>query len=83
MKINLVIPAVNATPDERPRACPHCAKPILHRHGAVGKPVKDHKLGEVEAHRYKCVCCRRTFRHYPCGVSRKDQSKRTVVFWRP
>jgi transposase-like protein len=79
MKINLVIPAVNATPDDRPRACPHCAKPILHRHGAARKPIKDHKLGEVEAHRYKCACCRRTFRHYPCGVSRKDQSKRTVV----
>ncbi len=79
MKINLVIPSVNATPEGRPRACPHCAKPILHRHGRLRKPIKDHKLGEIEAHRYKCASCRRTFRHYPSGVSRKDQSNRTVV----
>jgi transposase-like protein len=30
-------------------------------------------------HRYKCLSCERTFRHYPAEVSRKDQSRRTVV----
>ncbi len=34
---------------------------------------------EVEVHRYKCVRCQRTFRHYPGGVNNKDQSQRTVV----
>lgn len=79
MKISLVIPDVNACPTDRPRTCPYCAKPILHRHGVVLKPIKDHKAREVEAHRYKCVSCKRTFRHYPCGVSSKDQSERTLV----
>ena len=36
-------------------------------------------MGRVEAHRYKCTCCHRIFRHYPQGVTAKDQSQRTVV----
>jgi transposase-like protein len=51
----------------------------LHRHGTVSKPIKDHQATEVEVHRYKCCSCVRTFRHYPSGVSKKDQSRRTVV----
>jgi transposase-like protein len=79
MKISLVIPAVNHSPIHRPRACRYCGEPILRRHGTLTKPVRDHVLREVEVHRYKCVCCGRTFRHYPSGVSKKDQSERTVV----
>lgn len=79
MKISLIIPSVNHAPAHRPRACVYCGGAILHRHGSTTKPVRDHRLREVEVHRYRCVCCRRTFRHYPSGVSRKDQSKRTVV----
>lgn len=80
MKISLIIPEVNLRPTSRPRVCPYCAKPILHRHGIVRKPIKDHKIHtEVEAHRYKCLSCERTFRHYPTGVTRKEQSKRTVA----
>jgi hypothetical protein len=51
----------------------------LHRHGTLKKPVRDHGLREVEVYRYKCLCCGRTFRHYLNGVSKKDQSERTVV----
>ncbi|MBA3616022.1 MAG: transposase [Rubrobacteraceae bacterium] len=80
MKISLLVPEVNLRPTARPRACPYCKKSILHRHGTVLKPIKDHKIQrEVEAHRYKCVSWGRTFRHYPNGVTSKDQSQRTVV----
>jgi hypothetical protein len=80
MKISLLIPPVNYSPTHRrPRACRYCREPILHRHGSVTKPVRDHRLREVEVHRYKCLCCSRTFRHYPSGVSKNDQSERTVV----
>ena len=79
MKISLLIPSVNHSPTHRPRACRYCAKPILHRHGTLKKPVRDHGLREVEVHRYKCLSCGRTFRHYPNGVSKKDQSERMVV----
>ncbi len=51
----------------------------MHRHGTVSKPIKDHRLSRVIAHRYKCLSCKRTFRHYPAGTTNKDQSQRTVV----
>ncbi len=79
MKIRLVVPDVNAFSTERPRRCRYCHKPYLHRHGTVRKPVRDHKLAEAIARRYKCASCCRTFRHYPSGITRKDQSRRTVV----
>ncbi|ABG04830.1 hypothetical protein Rxyl_1880 [Rubrobacter xylanophilus DSM 9941] len=43
------------------------------------KPVGDHKLQEAIACRYECASCKRTFRHYPSGITPKDQSPRTVV----
>jgi transposase-like protein len=79
MKIRLVVADVNVQPTERPRSCPYCEGAILHRHGTLKKPIKDHRCEEVAVHRYKCLSCQRTFRHYPVGVSGKDQSQRTVV----
>lgn len=51
----------------------------MHRHATVSKPVKDHHFSEVIAHRYKCLSCKMTFRHYPAGITRKTHSQRTVV----
>ncbi len=51
----------------------------MHRHATVKKPIKDHRATQVAAHRYKCLSCAKTFRHYPSGVNEKDQSRRTVV----
>ena len=79
MKISLIIPDVNARPADRPRACRYCQEPYLHSHGSLTKPVRDHKVKEVIIRRYKCLSCGRTFRHYPSGVTKKDQSRRTVV----
>ena len=79
MKISLIIPVVNHAPSHRPRACCYCGGPVLHRHGALTKPVEDHRFSEVIVVRYRCVSCCRTFRHYPSGITRKDQSQRTVV----
>ncbi len=79
MKISLIVPDVNHAPTHRPRACVYCEEPILHRHGTVTKPVRDHKLDQVIIQRYKCVSCGRTFRHYPAGITQKSQSMRTVV----
>lgn len=81
MKIRLLLTDVNAHPTDRPRGCRYCQGAILHRHGTLKKPIRDHRgtHEEVEVHRYKCLSCKRTFRHYPVGVSSKDQSERTVV----
>jgi hypothetical protein len=79
MKITLVIPMVNLTPTARPAHCPHCGHWHLHRHGRVAKRVRDHQVAQVVAARYKCAGCGRTFRHYPAGVTRQQQSQRLVV----
>ena len=79
MKISLIIPDVNACPTSRPCACRYCGEPYLHSHGTLTKPLRDHELTEVIVRRYKCVSCGRTFRHYPSGITKKDQSQRTQV----
>ena len=71
-------------PEGRPEKCPHCRSIYLHRHGystkqppsaAPAKPA-DHEVKQVVTVRYKCARCSRTFRHYPSGVTRADQSQR-------
>ena len=47
-----------------------------YRHGPVTKRVTDLYIDEVTVHRYRCCGCGRTFRHYPQGVDRHDQSHR-------
>jgi hypothetical protein len=59
MKTSLVIPSVNHIPADRPRARVYCAGAILRRHGALAKPIEDHRLSEVIVVRYKCVSCGR------------------------
>lgn len=79
MKIRLVIPPVNTHPTDRPQSCRYCGHWRLHRHGAVRKPLRDHRQSTVTVVRYRCLGCERTFRHYPDGVTARDQSQRTVV----
>ena len=43
---------------------------------AVTKPISDLYVSEVTVDRYRCCGCCRTFRHYPQGVDRRDQSHR-------
>ena len=40
------------------------------------KRLKDPKIRSVLVRRYRCTSCRRTFRHYPQGVSQAQQSAR-------
>ena len=75
-RVRFTLPQVKLHPDTRPPACPHCGSVFLNRHGAVAKPVKDLYVSKVTVHRYRCVDCRRTFRHYPQGVDGHDQSLR-------
>ena len=75
-RVRFTLPQVKLHPDTRPPACPHCGSVFLNRHGAVAKPVKDLYVSQVTVHRYRCVDCRRTFRHYPQGVDGHDQSLR-------
>jgi transposase-like protein len=51
----------------------------------VPKAVIDTQVRQTQAVRYRCTACRRTFRHYPEGVSHYRQSQRlmglAVLLW--
>ena len=75
-RVRFTLPQVKVLPDTRPSSCRYCDSAYLSRHGLVTKPIKDLYVSEVTAHRYRCYDCGRTFRHYPQGVDRHDQSHR-------
>ena len=52
----------------------------MQRWGRVRKPVRDTRIRNTTPFRYRCCHCRRTFRHYPEGVDRADQTLRLRKF---
>lgn len=82
----LKLPDVKRKTEARPKRCPYCKGETFQRWGQVGKPVKDVHIRQVQVYRYKCCHCQRTFRHYPEGNTRADQTERlrllTVLLWR-
>ena len=72
----LKLPAVKSSTETRPKSCPYCQGETFQRWGKVGKPVKDNRFAIVTLYRYRCNRCHRTFRHYPEGVDRADQTQR-------
>lgn len=82
----LKLPDVKRKTESRPSECPYCQGETFQRWGRVQKPVRDTKMRKVWVYRYRCCQCRRTFRHYPEGCSRADQTERmqgfAVICWR-
>ncbi len=76
----LKLPDVKRKREGRPKRCPYCEGETFQRWGQVKKPVKDVRVRKVRVYRYLCCQCRRTFRHYPEGNSRADQTERLRVF---
>jgi transposase-like protein len=76
----LKLPAVKRKTETRPSQCPYCEGETFQRWGQVRKPVKDVQVRQVKVYRYKCCECKRTFRHYPDGNSRADQTERLRIF---
>jgi transposase-like protein len=74
--ITLRLTPVNARSEDRPAGCRHCGSAVLQKWGTVTKPIRDSHLQQVVVQRYYCPQCRRTFRHYPQGIERADQSLR-------
>ena len=70
------LPTVNPALAVRPKQCAYCGSGLLQRWGAVPKPLRDTDLEMVQAYRYRCTECGRTFRHYPDGVDKADMSQR-------
>jgi len=76
----LKLPDVKRKREERPRQCLYCEGETFQRWGQVNKPVKDLRVRNVKVYRYRCCRCKRTFRHYPEGNSRADQTERLRLF---
>jgi len=85
MPIVLQLPSVKRNNSIRPQQCPHCPGVTFQRWGQVRKSVKDPQLRMVKVYRYRCTECHRTFRHYPDGITRAQQSARmkklAVISW--
>jgi transposase-like protein len=81
----LQVPEVKAKREERPSKCRYCSGETFQRWGKVIKPVRDSQLRRVEVYRYWCCRCHRTFRYYPEGVDKADQTQRmrtlAALFW--
>jgi len=82
----LKLPEVKRRTEGRPKQCPYCAGETFQRWGQVQKPVRDTKARKIRVYRYRCCRCKRSFRHYPEGTTRADQTERlrlfAVVCWR-
>jgi transposase IS66 family protein len=82
----LKLPDVKRKREARPRACPYCAGLTFQRWGQVNKPVKDVRVRNIKVYRYRCCGCKRTFRHYPEGNTKANQTERlrlfAIVLWR-
>jgi transposase-like protein len=78
MRLQLILPQVKPTEIQAPTACPYkgCDGKHFQFLQAVEKPLQDTRYSAVEAHRYECLRCHRTFRVYPRGVSRAQKSLR-------
>lgn len=76
----LKLPDVKRKREERPQQCRYCKGEIFQRWGKVNKPVKDIRFRNVKVYRYRCCHCKRTFRHYPAGNTRADQTERLRLF---
>ena len=63
-----------------PTECPYegCAGHFFKRHGLRGedKAIRDLNYDQVKSYRCRCMRCGRTFRVYPQGISRAQQSDR-------
>ena len=82
----LKLPDVKRQSEGRPKECPYCPGETFQRWGRVRKPVRDTQARTIWVYRYRCCRCGQTFRHYPEGTSRADQTERlkayAVIAWR-
>jgi hypothetical protein len=80
MRIQVRLPKIHPDEYDLLEQCPYegCSGNQFKLHGRKGeaKAVRDTDHEAVQARRYKCTACGRTFRVYPTGVSQAQQSDR-------
>jgi len=81
----LQLPSVKQKKETRPKQCVYCEGETFQRWGKIQKPVRDNRYRSVKVYRYRCCHCHRTFRYYPDGVDRADQTERlrklAAIYW--
>ena len=79
MRLKLILPVVEVEKYKHPTECPYeCGGKEFILRQTVIKKVCDTVHEEVEARRYKCLRCQRTFRVYPQGVDHRRFSQRAI-----
>jgi len=79
MRLKLILPVVEVEKYKHPTECPYeCGGKEFILRQTVIKKVCDTVHEEVEARRYKCLHCQRTFRVYPQGVDHRRFSQRAI-----
>ena len=76
----LKLPNVKRKTEVRPKKCRYCEGITFQRWGQVNKPVRDVRVRNVKVYRYRCCRCKRTFRYYPEGNTKADQTERLRLF---
>jgi transposase-like protein len=78
MRLQMVLPKVDPEAIPLPSKCGYadCTSQQVRLHQPVSKALRDTKYEQVEAHRYRCLKCGRTFRVYPAGVTQAQSSER-------
>ena len=78
MRLHLLLPKVNPSKRPVPTTCTFsdCSGKRFRFHQPVTKSLRDTMHQQVEAHRYQCLKCGRTFRVYPEGVTNAQTSQR-------
>ena len=78
MRLTLILPPVQPEVYPQVATCPYagCGGRHVQHWQTVVKPLRDTQVAAVEAQRFRCVRCGRTFRVYPRGVSHDQTSAR-------
>lgn len=78
MRLRIVLPKVNPEAISVPTRCiaADCGGRRFYLRQEVSKSLRDTVYHEVQAHRYQCLRCKRTFRVYPEGTTRAQTSQR-------
>jgi transposase-like protein len=79
MTMIIQLPEVKRNNFMRPGTCPKCKGETFQSWGSTEKKIKDTRIRMVKVKRYRCTNCKKTFRHYPEGVSHAQQSDRLMV----
>ncbi len=76
MRLHMILQSVETQVTQVPSACRWCGSQHVDRWEQVVKRLRDTRVEQVQAERWFCRTCRRTWRVYPLGVTHAQRSQR-------